>query len=339
MKVIFTSLFLFLICCISNAQMDTTKFLYQLDFSEYSDTFIDNQKSSLLIKFVSENEFDELGVAYIIDRLIEEGKITIYKDENCTQHFEEYEFPFSTFGVEQDSMFYRLARNEPLEDTVTSFVVIRGNHPQILFPTSNSIFQLEQHWKFDKKSQKLSSTIQKINLGYLENHGFKRLCSIKNKPSTVQNTQAELEKSSVVWAKQIVYEMAFDTISFEGVLQQEIRSEKHLKTHKIVDIHGKTISNEIAFENYMNGFDTIPSANIETFEPEDRIVRHCYNPDNNNYYRIVQDFYFDTKTSSFNTKVLAIAPLRDYYDDFGNYRFKRLMFWIVYDDDFLKTLD
>ena len=60
---------------------------------------------------------------------------------------------------------------------------------------------------------------------------------------------------------------------------------------------------------------------------------------NNYYYRIVQDFYFDTRTNSMNTKILAIAPLRDYYDLLGNFRFTRLMFWIVYDDEFLKRFD
>lgn len=340
MRKLLIFLFLILIYGSSNAQMDTTKFIYQLDFSAYSDTLVDNQKSSLLIKFAQQEEFDELGVSHIIDRLIEEGKITIYKDEDCTKGFEEYEFPFSTFGAESDSIRYRIGRNEPFtsKDTSLSFTV-KTCELQILFPNEKSLFQLEQHWKFDEESQGLSNTIQKINLGYFENQQFKRLCSIKNNPSIVQNIQTELEKPSVIWAKQIEYEMSFDTISSEDILQRKISSKEHFNAHEIVDIHGKVIPNEVAFLQYFDGFDTIPSANPETFEREDWIVRYCYNPDDNSTYRIVQDFYFDTEINSINTKILAIAPLRNYYDNFGYFRFTRLMFWIVYDDDFLKRFN
>lgn len=340
------SLFLVSLCCLSclatKGQIAKTKFVYQFDISEYTDTIITNQQSNVLLKFINKNRnnFDDLGFAYLIDRLLEEKKITVYKNEICTQIFDKLEFPFSTQGEKFDTLFQKAMQNEALTKEETSLSIqVKPPHFQILFPNQNSVFQLNQIWKFDNSTRQLSNSIATINLGYFDNQNFKRLGTIKNNPSTVESVQSELGKSSVIWAKRIHAILSFSKSNSDDSLQQKIINETHFSSHKIVDNQGKTITNETAINNYFNGFDTISSVNFETFELADKIVRHCYNPADNNKYQIVQDFYFDATTNSINTKVLAIAPLRDYYDDFGNFKFTRLMFWLVYDDDFLKSLD
>lgn len=339
-RLLFCFLFLFRILFV-NAQTETTKFIYQFDISDYADTILENQKLSLTLKFIKQNRnsFDDLGFAYLLDRLISENKITIYKDENCTQHFEKRAFPFSTQGEKYDSVFQKIAREAPLTKEEILFS-LQSPTPefQILFPNNNSVFQLIQNWNFDDKKQELSNSIKTINIGYFEANHFKRLCSIKNKPSIIQNITSELNKSSVIWAKQIHYKADFENDSFIGTLQEKIISEKHFKSHKIVNEKGQLIDNAV-IDNYFHGLDTIFTVNPETFESEYKIVRWTYNPSDNTTYQIAQDFYFDTETNAMNTKILAIAPLRNYYDDFGNFRFTKLMFWIVYDDNFLKTFD
>lgn len=323
---------------VSYAQIDTTNFIYQLDFSTYTDTFPSGQKSSILIKMIQEKEFDELGIAYIVDRLIDERKIVIYKDEYCIKTFSEYEFPFSTQGEIYDSIFQKLMRNESLTQEENLQLIRKPRHQlQILFPTDQTLFQFTQHWNFDTATQKLSNSIQKTHIGYYsyyEKNVFKRLFSIKNKPSTVQNIQTELAKPSVIWAKQIEYEMLLN-----DSLQYLLVNEKHFAANKIVDKRGQPVTTEQAVYNYFDGRDTVIAINPETFEEELAIAFHCYDNWNNDYntFKIVQDIYFDVSTNSFNTKILAIAPMRAMYDYLGNYLFHKYSFWIVYDDDFLKT--
>ena len=41
-------------------------------------------------------------------------------------------------------------------------------------------------------------------------------------------------------------------------------------------------------------------------------------------------WYFDSNTSTMKVRIIGIAPLKDVYDDGGNYRYTLPMYWINY---------
>jgi gliding motility associated protien GldN len=78
--------------------------------------------------------------------------------------------------------------------------------------------------------------------------------------------------------------------------------------------------------------DTITTFDPETYKEEIKIVRNDLNPEDIKRFRIKEVWFFDSKSSSLKVRILGIAPLREVYDDNGNFRYEQPMFWIYYPD-------
>ena len=79
--------------------------------------------------------------------------------------------------------------------------------------------------------------------------------------------------------------------------------------------------------------DTVIQVNVMNPDKEDTVVV------NNTlaYYRITkyrvkEVWFFDTKTSSMQVRILGIAPVMEDYDDKGNYRGDMTMYWVYFPD-------
>ena len=47
-------------------------------------------------------------------------------------------------------------------------------------------------------------------------------------------------------------------------------------------------------------------------------------------YRLKEVWFFDSRTSTLGVRILGIAPLKEEYDDNGNFKYERPLFWAYY---------
>jgi gliding motility associated protien GldN len=78
--------------------------------------------------------------------------------------------------------------------------------------------------------------------------------------------------------------------------------------------------------------DTIVTFDPETYEEKKQIVRNEINWENVKQFRVKEIWFFDKESSTLQVRILGIAPLIDEYDDNGNFKFTRPMYWIYYPD-------
>ncbi len=76
--------------------------------------------------------------------------------------------------------------------------------------------------------------------------------------------------------------------------------------------------------------DTITTFDPETYEEEIKVVRNDLNPEDIKRFRIKEIWFFDEESSTMKVRILGIAPLREVYDDNGNFRYEQPMFWVYY---------
>ena len=61
-----------------------------------------------------------------------------------------------------------------------------------------------------------------------------------------------------------------------------------------------------------------------------RVVSDEINPEDIKRYRVKEVWYFDSKSSVMKVRILGIAPLKEVFDDFGNFKYEQPMFWVHY---------
>jgi gliding motility associated protien GldN len=76
--------------------------------------------------------------------------------------------------------------------------------------------------------------------------------------------------------------------------------------------------------------DSILVINPETFVEELKIVTNDLNPDDIKKFRIKEVWLFDEESSTMQVRILGIAPIRDKYDDAGNFLYETPMAWAYY---------
>ncbi|MGK0388772.1 MAG: gliding motility associated protein GldN [Maribacter sp.] len=78
--------------------------------------------------------------------------------------------------------------------------------------------------------------------------------------------------------------------------------------------------------------DTFVSFDPETYEETIEVAYNDLNPEDIKRYRIKELWFFDEETSTLQVRILGIAPLKEEYDDQGNFLYELPMFWIYYPD-------
>ncbi len=76
--------------------------------------------------------------------------------------------------------------------------------------------------------------------------------------------------------------------------------------------------------------DTIATVDPETYEETFQVVRNEVNPQDVKRFRIKEIWFFDEETSTMQVRILGIAPLIEEFDDNGNFKYERPMFWVYY---------
>ncbi len=76
--------------------------------------------------------------------------------------------------------------------------------------------------------------------------------------------------------------------------------------------------------------DTVMVTNPQTMEDEPQIVTDDFNPEEVTRFRLKEVWFFDARTSTMQVRILGIAPILDEYDDFGNLKYSKVLYWINY---------
>ena len=80
----------------------------------------------------------------------------------------------------------------------------------------------------------------------------------------------------------------------------------------------------------MGSVDTIQVFDPETYETKTEIVANDLDPADIKRFRIKEVWFFDEESSTMQTRILGIAPLKDEKDDNGDVLFEAPMFWVYY---------
>ncbi len=81
----------------------------------------------------------------------------------------------------------------------------------------------------------------------------------------------------------------------------------------------------------LNRIDTAIIWDPDTYEEKVQIVKNQINWEDINKFRIKEVWYFDKELSTFNNRILAIAPILDRIDpDTGEFKYTEVLFWIYY---------
>jgi len=83
-------------------------------------------------------------------------------------------------------------------------------------------------------------------------------------------------------------------------------------------------------EKMLYQIDTVLITNPETLVEEYQIIKNDINPDDIKRYRLKEIWFFDSKRGKLDVRILGIAPLKEEYDDNGNFKYERPLFWVYY---------
>ncbi len=78
--------------------------------------------------------------------------------------------------------------------------------------------------------------------------------------------------------------------------------------------------------------DTFVSFDPITYKETIEIVHNDMNPEDITRFRLKEVWFFDEQTSTLNVRILGIAPLKEEFDEQGNFLYEIPMFWIYYPD-------
>lgn len=81
-----------------------------------------------------------------------------------------------------------------------------------------------------------------------------------------------------------------------------------------------------------NSVDTISRINPITLQQEEVIQVNEFDPQKVIKYKIKEDWFFDEETSTFQVRIIGIAPVIESYSSDGNYLGDETMYWVYYPD-------
>lgn len=149
----------------------------------------------------------------------------------------------------------------------------------------------------------------------------------------------EVREADIVWQKTIwrvidVREkmnlpFAYPELSFFSLINDAAKGGKISAYSVENDKFSKKLSVEDVRKMSVK-IDTIVTFDENTYEETIKIVENELNPENVKQFRIKEMWYMDKETSTLNVRILGIAPLMDDYDDNGNFRFTRPLYWVYY---------
>ncbi len=105
-----------------------------------------------------------------------------------------------------------------------------------------------------------------------------------------------------------------------------------LQLYSTIDDKFKTRLEVDEISSMGTSVDTIITFDPDTYEEKIKVVRNDLNWEDIKRFRLKEVWFFDEETSMMLVRILGIAPLKEEYDDNGNFKFEYPMFWAYYPD-------
>lgn len=145
--------------------------------------------------------------------------------------------------------------------------------------------------------------------------------------------------ADVLWEKRIWRELdtrekmnhpfRYETAPFFSILMDGIRNGSLEAFSPENDQFSVPMSFDELFQD-LSSDDTIVVVDPITGEESWQPIRNDFDPLSIIRYRIKEVWYFDTRYSAMRVRILGIAPIVSDYDQNGNLRFERPLFWVYY---------
>ena len=103
-----------------------------------------------------------------------------------------------------------------------------------------------------------------------------------------------------------------------------------LAAYSVENEHFNAPYNTSEFHNMMVSKDTIMVIDPNTYDEIQTVVENSMNWEDVKRFRIKEKWYFDKNTSTMKVRILGIAPMREFFDNQGNFRYEAPMFWVNY---------
>ncbi|MFK7950104.1 MAG: hypothetical protein AB8G11_21110 [Saprospiraceae bacterium] len=327
MKKLFFLLILILICSVSNAQTDTTNWIYDLDEQNkklYTYPYFNNP----ILKIINNDRIDtDYFLGLTLRKQIETEQLKIYQDKNCQRVYKETDCALNKVTTDTIITF-------DSETFAESMKIVFNDLSK--FPNENTYYQLTQSWKLDKRTNELTSKIINYHIIEMTENDTTRLFSIKNPTATISNSE------DIIWIKSMTCQNQFTDTTLINLLLSETYLSQQILVKKQFYREPTYIDYAKVDELYGVKTDTLKQFDSESLKW--KITYRTYSVlDDVKEFRVVQDFYFNAKTNAIESKVLAIGvivPTNINYSFRSQYiYYNSLIFWIVYNDDFLKMVD
>lgn len=116
---------------------------------------------------------------------------------------------------------------------------------------------------------------------------------------------------------------------FVNIILEAAQTGEITVYHPIDDKFTTPLSQKEA-QNIGVSIDTTEVFDPVTFEPKLVITRNVLNWEDIKRFRIKEVWFFDEETSTMQVRIIGIAPLREVFDDQGNFKYEQPMFWAYY---------
>ena len=153
-------------------------------------------------------------------------------------------------------------------------------------------------------------------------------------------SHSDLESSDITWgalaySKAHPLELNFieivkNTGNFnfrEHIIQQATQQEKPVEGN---EYGSNQFLDEIQIANMSSSVDTVITFDPETFEEEIMIVRNNLDVNEISQFRLVQEWYYDSKKMNLMNRLKAIAPMVTIKDENGKYNFSKPLYYLRY---------
>lgn len=84
------------------------------------------------------------------------------------------------------------------------------------------------------------------------------------------------------------------------------------------------------YDGIFSTIDTSVIINPVTYDDSVVVFQNETNYEDIKRFRIKEVWYFDEGTSTLKVRILGIAPLKDVFDENGNFRYEKPLFWVYY---------
>lgn len=146
--------------------------------------------------------------------------------------------------------------------------------------------------------------------------------------------EADLMWEKRVWRvidlrEKMNFPFSYPEETFAGILLKGAKEGK-LTVYSTSDDKFTNPLTAAQLESKLVKIDTVPTFDPETYEESIKIVQNEINANDFRRIRIKEIWYFDSETSAMKVRILGLSPIRDVFDDNGNFKYEEPMFWVYY---------